>query len=76
MEQMCDLGEWFIKQLPDFSSYTSQYKPAAEKLMYYVSIANQFFSVTEICTLLGVFLVFIVLFLGCKLILKLIPTIG
>jgi hypothetical protein len=76
VDYFLDLFDWFIKQLPDVCSYVDDYGSSFSTLMSVVGKMNNFFPVHESVTLLGVFILFVGIFLGVKAILKLIPGIG
>ena len=71
-----DLAGWFLEQLPDISGILDDYSSSFSVTMSLVSKCDNFFPLTESIVLFGIFIVFLLVFLGAKLILKLIPTVG
>jgi hypothetical protein len=71
-----DWATWFIEQIPDMSSILGQYSSPITTAMQLMSKLDKFFPLSEAVSLLGIFIVFLLIFLSVKLILKLIPTVG
>lgn len=71
-----DLGAWFIEKLPDFSGLVGQYAQYFGPTLEVCARANKLFPLKESLTLLGIFITFVILFLGAKLIMKLLPSVG
>jgi hypothetical protein len=73
------LGEWFLLQLIEtlgMKDLLSRYSDEITETMRLCSEIDAFVPLHESVELLGIFLVFLMLFLFVKMILKLIPTIG
>ena len=72
-------GNWFRKHsdLKDaVFEPPSRYADAIEWAVTWIGRMNQFFPIMEAGYMIGLFIVFILFFLGAKLVLKLIPGIG
>jgi len=70
-------GNWFVENvMPDLSQVMSQYGGSFDTTIGLVSRLDDFFPVTEFFVLFGIYWTFIFVYLGCKLILKLIPGVG
>ncbi|MDR0522279.1 MAG: hypothetical protein LBH00_10565 [Planctomycetaceae bacterium] len=70
------MGNWFVERLPDLSVLLLQYRGTFSLVMSRISAFNAFLPIVETCILIGIFLLFLSLFLVCKLVLKLLPMIG
>jgi len=70
------MGNWFISMFPNIGAFLQSYSGAFNTTMILVGKLNQFFPLTELVTLLGFYVTFMLLFLVVKFIMKLIPTIG
>ena len=72
-----DVGIGFVKMFfPNISEYIAPFVATINYAMVFMGRLNQFFPLVEIGVLLGIFWVFVILFLIIKLVLKLIPGIG
>ena len=68
-------GDWFEAEvLPDLSDLP--YGNSIDFAMVWVGRLDDFFPLTEAMTLLGIYGVFMTIFLMCRLILKLVPGFG
>lgn len=73
---VAEWGEWFVEQFPDVVQYIEPFHDSASQTMTLIGKLNTFFPIVETIIFIGVFIVYVMLYIGVKFILKLVPTIG
>lgn len=75
-KNVLDFLEWGVAQLPSPEQVFGAHLAKVEILFDWISKANEFLPVTEILIVLAVFLPVLFIYIGIRLIVKFIPTIG
>jgi hypothetical protein len=77
IEQLMDIADWFLNQFPDFSALIDQYSNSITTTKDLLGKINAFMPIVETGYMIGIFLIFVGIYLGAKFIIKcFIPGVG
>lgn len=73
---LLECGNWLLDQMPNFGEVILGYGGTFSFTMAFVGRLNQFFPLTESAVLLGIYIIFMMVFLLFRLLMKVVPGLG